>query len=226
MLIFISVFQIRKQNKESWKIKFTQLWHVTDLQIDCVRHISSLFLLSSMSGIHCRLPNNKKPCKVKSIMKVILALCDIFFVSFFLNVSVFEVMCISKIFFLAAVILFCSVKESKNVSYVANVAQQWMKCITVSHVVPLSSLPWGKIKANLIVDLLLVCRDGCSHSDGCTNTEGSAEWTEWRRNTAGDGQVPFCISGKGFTLLLYHTVQNNVLIFLLPLMVSSQGLWP
>lgn len=61
------------------------------------------------------------------------------------------------------------------------------------------------MKAILTVDLLLVCRDGRSHSDGCSNTEGSAERTEWRRDAAGDGQVPFCVPGQG--LIGYYNTQ-------------------
>lgn len=77
------------------------------------------------------------------------------------------------------------------------------------------------MNAVLTVDLFLLFRDGRSHGDGCSNTEGSAERTEWRRDAAGDGKVPFCVFGQGLTLtLLYRTIWHNVLILLWPLMAS------
>lgn len=76
-------------------------------------------------------------------------------------------------------------------------------------------LPEGNMNLTLTVDLFSMYRDGCSHCDGCSYTEGSAERTEWRGDAAGDGQVPLCVSGQGLTrLLLYHTVCHNVLILL------------
>lgn len=40
-------------------------------------------------------------------------------------------------------------------------------------------------------------RDGRSHGYGCSDTEGSAERTERRRDAAGDGQVPLRVIGQG-----------------------------
>lgn len=79
-----------------------------------------------------------------------------------------------------------------------------MRSVNVSHVQLLSFLLWGRSNEILTVDLLLVFRDGRSHGDGCSNTEGSAERTEWRRDAAGDGQVPFCVFGQGLTRLLLY----------------------
>lgn len=54
----------------------------------------------------------------------------------------------------------------------------------------------------LTVDLFLMLRDGRSHCDGRSNPERSAEWTQRRRDAAGDGQVPFCVFGQGLPLVI------------------------
>lgn len=51
----------------------------------------------------------------------------------------------------------------------------------------------------------VVCRDGCPHSDSSSDTEGSAEQAQWRRDTAGDGQVPFCVISQGLSVIIMHT---------------------
>lgn len=72
---------------------------------------------------------------------------------------------------------------------------------------PFVSRPLGETNAILTVDLLSVFRDGHSHGDGCSNSEGSAERTQRRRDAAGDGQVPFCVLGQGLTWFIIIYVQ-------------------
>lgn len=83
---------------------------------------------------------------------------------------------------------------------------------------------WWTVSVVLTVDLLCVSRDGCSHGDGGSDPEGSAEWAEWRGDTAGNGQVPICLFGQGLIELLYSAV--HILVFMWPVMVFLQGLWP
>lgn len=62
------------------------------------------------------------------------------------------------------------------------------------------SIPYLESHHNrLSTALLLLCRNGHSHSDCSTNTEGAAERTEWRGDPAGDGQVPLCVAFQGLT---------------------------
>lgn len=87
-----------------------------------------------------------------------------FFLSSF-SVSVFQVICSQKMFCVTAVhlVLKCQRKQTS-----------FPYCVTNTAVNETFLQPWGKINAILTVDLLLVFRDGHSHSDCCSNTEGSA----------------------------------------------------
>lgn len=59
-------------------------------------------------------------------------------------------------------------------------------------------------------DLLLVFRDGCAHGNSSSDTEGSAQRTQWRGDAAGDGAVPFCVFGQGLTWLLFFIVHGTM----------------
>lgn len=45
-------------------------------------------------------------------------------------------------------------------------------------------------------------RDGRAHGHSRTDTERTAEWTEWRGRPVGDGKVPLRVFGQGLSLLI------------------------
>lgn len=65
-----------------------------------------------------------------------------------------------------------------------------------------------------------VCRDGRSYCYSRPNTEGTAEWTERRGNTIGDGQVPFCVFGQGLSVVIISACMGQCIDFAVALMAS------
>lgn len=65
-----------------------------------------------------------------------------------------------------------------------------------------------------------VCRDGRAYCYSRPNTEGTAEWTERRGNTIGDGQVPFCVFGQGLSVVIISARMGQCIDFAVALMAS------